>query len=188
MNDAEYAIAACVRNMLEILGEDVNREGLKDTPQRVAKMYVQELFRGLYEDPVEIFDRGVFDETHGELVLVRDIPFYSLCEHHLVPFYGKAHVGYIPYKKALGLSKIARVVRAVAARPSIQERITTQTADLIDQQLEPRGVMVIISAEHLCMSMRGVQAPGTFTTTSAVRGVFRDVPAAREELLALLRG
>ncbi len=178
----EYA----VRLILEAVGEDPNREGLLDTPKRVAKMYA-EVFSGIGKDPKEYFDT-IFSEQHEELVLVKDIPFYSMCEHHLVPFFGKAHVGYIPKGgKVVGLSKLARAVETVAMRPQLQERITTTVADAIVEKLSPYGVMVVVEAEHMCMTMRGVKKPGSKTVTSAVRGIFEKDSAARAEVLSLIK-
>jgi GTP cyclohydrolase IA len=179
-------IEEAVRLILEAIGEDPHREGLIDTPQRVAKMY-EEVFSGLNEDPEEYFET-VFGENHEELVLVKDIPFYSMCEHHLVPFYGKAHVAYLPRNgKVTGLSKLARAVEAVAKRPQLQERITSTIADSIYEKLEPHGVMVIIEAEHMCMTMRGVKKPGSKTLTSASRGIFTNDAAARAEVLSFIK-
>ncbi|MFC3882729.1 GTP cyclohydrolase I FolE [Bacillus songklensis] len=179
-------IEQAVRLILEAIGEDPNREGLLDTPKRVAKMY-EEVFAGLNEDPKEHF-KTVFGEDHEELVLVKDIPFYSMCEHHLVPFYGKAHVAYIPKGgKVTGLSKLARAVEAVARRPQLQERITSTIADSIVETLEPHGVMVVVEAEHMCMTMRGVKKPGAMTVTSAVRGVLETDAAARAEVLSFIK-
>ncbi|WP_110112977.1 GTP cyclohydrolase I FolE [Bacillus sp. CGMCC 1.16541] len=179
-------IEQAVRLLLEAIGEDPNREGLLDTPKRVAKMY-EEVFSGLNEDPKEHF-KTVFGEDHEELVLVKDIPFYSMCEHHLVPFYGKAHVAYIPKGgKVTGLSKLARAVEAVAKRPQLQERITSTVADSIVESLNPHGVMVIVEAEHMCMTMRGVKKPGSMTITSAVRGILETDVAARAEVLSLIK-
>lgn len=179
-----------VRLILEGIGEDPNREGLLKTPSRVARMY-KEVFAGLYEDPAVHFET-TFDEHHEELVIVHDIPFYSMCEHHLVPFFGKAHVAYIPAKSGhiCGISKLARLVDAYARRPQVQERLTSQVADTLMEQLNPQGVIVIMEAEHLCMSMRGVKKPGSKTTTSAVRGIFKSSASAatRAEALSLLMG
>jgi GTP cyclohydrolase I len=178
-------IEKAVKEILIAIGEDIDREGIKDTPARVAKMYA-ELFSGLQKDPgkeISIFH----NEDHEEMVMVKDIPFYSMCEHHLVPFIGKAHIVYIPKKgHVTGLSKLVRVIEAFAKRPQVQERLTTQIADLLMNKLKPHGVFVIIEAEHLCMSMRGVKKPGTITTTSAVRGIFRKNSTTRSEALALL--
>lgn len=179
-------IEQAVRMILEAVGEDPNREGLLDTPKRVAKMYA-EVFAGIGQDPKEYFDT-IFNENHEELVLVKDIPFYSMCEHHLVPFFGKAHVAYIPKGgKVVGLSKLARSVEAVALRPQLQERITTTIADAIVEKLKPYGVMVVVEAEHMCMTMRGVKKPGSKTVTSAVRGIFEKDAAARAEVLSLIK-
>lgn len=179
-----------VRLILEGVGEDPEREGLLKTPERVARMY-EECFAGLYEDPAVHFET-TFDEHHEELVIVRDIPFYSMCEHHLAPFFGKAHVAYVPAKtgRICGISKLARLVDAYAHRPQVQERLTSQVADTLVEQLNPQGVIVIMEAEHLCMSMRGVKKPGSKTTTSAVRGIFEssERAATRAEALSLLMG
>jgi len=177
-----------VRLILEGVGEDVTREGLSGTPGRVADMYA-EIFAGLTQDPAEHF-RVTFDEGHQEMVLVRDIPLYSVCEHHLLPFIGQAHVAYIPGPdgRVCGLSKLARVVDVYAKRPQVQERLTSQIADTIVEHLAPQGVIVVIEAEHLCMSMRGVQKPGAITTTSAVRGIFRTKAATRAEAMSLIKG
>ncbi|SEG97644.1 GTP cyclohydrolase I [Saccharopolyspora kobensis] len=179
---------AAVRELLLAAGEDPEREGLRDTPARVARAY-QELFAGLYTNPDEVLDK-TFDEAHEELVLVRDIPVYSQCEHHLLPFHGYAHVGYIPNEKGrvTGLSKLARLVDLYAKRPQVQERLTSQVADALVRRLEPRGVIVVIDAEHLCMGMRGVRKAGSTTTTSAVRGQFRSSASSRSEALSLIRG
>ncbi|MDQ0232955.1 GTP cyclohydrolase I FolE [Metabacillus malikii] len=180
-------IEQAVVQILEAIGEDPSREGLLDTPKRVAKMY-EEVFSGLNEDPTEHF-KTVFGEDHEELVLVKDIPFYSMCEHHLVPFFGQAHVAYIPKGgKVTGLSKLARAVEAVAKRPQLQERITSTIADSIVSSLDPHGVMVVVEAEHMCMTMRGVKKPGAKTITSAVRGIFHNDAAARAEVLSFIKG
>lgn len=179
-------IEEAVRLILEAIGEDPNREGLLDTPKRVAKMY-EEVFSGINQDPGEYFET-IFQENHEELVLVKDIPFYSMCEHHLVPFYGKAHVAYIPRNgRVTGLSKLARAVEAVSKRPQLQERITSTIADTIMEKLEPYGVMIVIEAEHMCMTMRGVKKPGSKTVTSAVRGIFTKDARARSEVLSLIK-
>jgi GTP cyclohydrolase I len=177
-----------VRLILEGIGEDPEREGLRDTPKRVADMYA-EIFAGIEKDAAEYLS-VTFSEDHQEMVLVRDIPLYSVCEHHLVPFMGRAHVAYIPGKdgRVCGLSKLARVVDVFAKRPQVQERMTSQIAEAILAGLEPQGVMVVIEAEHLCMSMRGVQKPGAITTTSAVRGIFQRNAATRAEALSLIKG
>jgi GTP cyclohydrolase I len=179
-------IEEAVRLILEAIGEDPNREGLLDTPKRVAKMY-EEVFVGLNQDPKEYFET-IFGEEHEELVLVKDIPFYSMCEHHLVPFFGQAHVAYIPRNgKVTGLSKLARAVEAVSRRPQLQERITSTIADSIMETLEPHGVMVVIEAEHMCMTMRGVKKPGSKTVTSAARGTLAKDAQARSEILVLIK-
>ncbi|KAF0208781.1 MAG: GTP cyclohydrolase I FolE [Actinomycetota bacterium] len=177
-----------VRLILEGVGEDPAREGLLDTPRRVASMY-EEIFSGLSQDAAEHF-RVTFNEGHQEMVLIRDIPLYSVCEHHLLPFIGRAHVAYIPGKdgRICGLSKLARVVDVFAKRPQVQERLTSQIAETIVEHLDPQGVMVVIEAEHLCMSMRGVQKPGAITTTSAVRGIFERNIATRAEAMSLIKG
>jgi GTP cyclohydrolase I len=179
-------IEAGVRLILEGIGEDLGREGLVDTPRRVADMY-HEIFAGLKADPAEHFC-VTFNEGHQEMVLVRDIPLYSVCEHHLVPFIGRAHVAYIPSKsgRICGLSKLARVVDVFAKRPQVQERLTSQIADTIVKYLDPVGVIVVIEAEHLCMSMRGVKKAGTETVTSAVRGLFEGNIATRAEAMSLI--
>ncbi|MDP4162249.1 MAG: GTP cyclohydrolase I FolE [Bacillota bacterium] len=179
-------IEQAVRLILEAIGEDPNREGLLDTPKRVAKMY-EEVFSGMNEDPKMHFET-IFGEDHEELVLVKDIPFYSMCEHHLVPFFGKAHVAYIPRNgRVTGLSKLARAVEAVAKRPQLQERITSTIANSIMEKLEPHGVMVVVEAEHMCMTMRGVKKPGSKTITSAVRGEFVNNAIARSEVLSFIK-
>ncbi len=177
-----------VRLILEGIGEDPSREGLARTPERVADMY-EEIFAGIGEDPAQHFC-VTFNEAHQEMVLVRDIPLYSVCEHHLVPFMGRAHVAYIPGKEGriCGLSKLARVVDVFAKRPQVQERMTGQIADTIVENLQPQGVMVVIEAEHLCMSMRGVRKPGAITVTSAVRGIFERSFKTRSEAMALIKG
>jgi GTP cyclohydrolase IA len=180
-------IAAAVTEILEAIGEDPQRDGLKETPRRLANMYA-ELFEGLYLDPVDEID-VVFEVGHDEMIMVRDIPLFSLCEHHLIPFIGKAHVAYIPNEQGqiTGLSKLARVVDTLARRPQVQERLTTQIADAIGDALDPRGVLVVIEAEHLCMSMRGIRKPGSQTVTSAVRGQFRSSEATRAEAMGLIQ-
>jgi GTP cyclohydrolase I len=185
--DTERAKAA-VRELLEAIGEDVGRDGLEDTPKRVAAMY-EELFAGMADDPARHLT-VTFAAEHDEMVMVRDIPFASLCEHHLVPFIGRAHVAYIPGSdgRITGLSKLARLVEDFARRLQVQERMTTQIAETIEQVLEPRGVLVVVEAEHLCMSMRGVKKPGTLTVTSSVRGLFRSDPATRAEAMQFVHG
>lgn len=176
-----------VRIILEGIGEDVGREGLLGTPRRVAEMY-EEIFSGIGQDPFEELG-NMFDENHDEIIMVKDIPFYSLCEHHMVPFVGKAHIAYVPNKsgKIIGLSKIMRVLEIVAKRLQVQERLTSIVANTIMEGIKPRGVMVVIEAEHLCMSMRGVKKPNTLTVTSAVRGLFKNNPASRAEAMALIQ-
>ena len=185
--DQERAEAA-VRELLIAVGEDPDRPGLRDTPARVARAYA-ETFAGLHQDPAEIL-ATTFDEDHDELVLVRDIALYSTCEHHLVPFHGVAHIGYIPGPdgRVTGLSKLARLVEVYARRPQVQERMTTQIADALMSALHPRGVIVVVEAEHLCMAMRGVRKPGTRTVTSAVRGIFKASAATRSEAMSLVLG
>ena len=174
-----------VREILRLIGEDVNREGLLETPARVVRMY-EEIFAGYDADYREIL--GVtFDEKHEELVIVKDIHYYSQCEHHMAPFFGKIHVGYIPSGKIAGLSKFARLVDAVTRRLQVQERITSEIADILEEVLQPHGVMVVVEGEHLCMCARGVKKYGSKTVTSAVRGIFRRDAAARAECLSLLK-
>ncbi|MCH4185072.1 MAG: GTP cyclohydrolase I FolE [Eggerthellaceae bacterium] len=177
-----------VRMILEGIGEDPTRDGLLDTPKRVARMYA-ECCAGLYDNPARYFET-TFDEHHEEMVLVHDIPFYSMCEHHLAPFFGKAHVAYIPSKdgRICGISKLARLVDSYARRPQVQERLTGQIADTLIEQLHPQGAMVVMEAEHLCMSMRGVKKAGSKTTTSAVRGIFAKSHTTRSEALSLILG
>jgi len=177
-----------VGELLEAIGEDRGREGLLATPRRVAAMY-EELFAGVDEDPAGYLT-VTFEANHDEMVMVRDIPFASLCEHHMVPFMGKVHVGYIPGDdgRVTGLSKLARLVDVYARRLQVQERMTTQIADTMESALEPRGVLVVVEAEHLCISMRGVKKPGTLTITSAVRGLFRDDPRTRAEAMQYVHG
>ncbi|GLY68574.1 GTP cyclohydrolase I FolE [Amycolatopsis taiwanensis] len=177
-----------VRELLLACGEDPDRDGLQETPARVARAF-QEMFAGLYLDPDSVLDR-TFDEAHEELVLLTDIPLYSTCEHHLVPFHGVAHVGYIPnaHGKVTGLSKLVRLVDLYARRPQVQERLTSQIADAVDRKLRPRGVIVVIEAEHLCMAMRGIRKPGARTTTSAVRGLLQTSSSTRAEALDLIKG
>jgi GTP cyclohydrolase I len=175
-----------VADILKAIGEDPDREGLQLTPERVADMYA-EIFSGIGRDPKDEID-VVFELGHDEMIMVRDIPFYSICEHHISPMVGKAHVAYIPNElgQITGISKLARVVDVASRRPQVQERLTTQIADAIEQALEPRGVFVVIEAEHLCMTMRGVRKPGSQTVTSAVRGIFRDNDATRAEAMGLI--
>ncbi|MGE5381168.1 MAG: GTP cyclohydrolase I FolE [Methylocystaceae bacterium] len=178
-------IEQAVRMILEAIGENPEREGLRDTPARVARMY-EELFAGLHQDPRQYL-QVVFTEHHDQMIIVKDIPLYSICEHHLVPFVGKAHVVYMPREgKLIGLSKIARVVEVYARRPQVQERLTYQIAETFMEVLNPYGVMVVIEAEHMCMSMRGIRKPGTTTITSAVRGKFEKDNRSRSEALSLI--
>ena len=185
---ASHRIVAAVRELLVALGEDPEREGLVRTPERVAG-FLTEFTSGRDVDPATMLET-VFSAEHDEMIIVRDIPFASLCEHHMVPFVGKAHVGYIPSKtgQVTGLSKLARVVDVVSKRLQMQERLTSQIADAIEGALDPRGVIVIVEAEHMCMSMRGVSKPGHTTVTSAVRGVFRESVATRAEAMAIING
>lgn len=177
-------IAAGVRMILEGLGENIHREGLRGTADRVARMYT-EFFQGLHEEPRDHLT-VVFDEQHDEMVLVKDVPFYSMCEHHLLPFHGKVHAAYIPRGKVVGLSKIARVIEAYARRPQVQERMTSQIADLFMEELEALGVGVVVEASHTCMTMRGVKKPGSLMVTSAMRGIFKTDQATRSEFLSLV--
>ncbi len=180
-------IEHAVKMILEAIGEDPEREGLKETPQRVARMY-QEIFSGIDSDPSSHL-LVQFSEEHEEMIIVKDIPIYSMCEHHLVPFYGKAHIAYIPKGgKITGLSKLARTVDGFCKRPQLQERLTSEVADSVMRNLNPMGVLVVIEAEHMCMTMRGVKKPGTLTLTSAVRGVFKTNQATRAEGFSLIRG
>ena len=184
----EAKIKTAVASIIEAIGEDPKREGLVGTPARVAEMY-GELFMGMDKDPREELAVG-FEMGHREMVVLKDIPFYSMCEHHLLPFYGVAHVGYVPNEEGriVGISKLARVVEIFAKRPQIQERMTTQIADAINETLEPEGVAVVIQAEHLCMIMRGIEKPGSNVVTSAIRGLFRRRADSRAEFLSLIQG
>ena len=179
-------IEKAVREILEAIGEDTARDGLQDTPRRVASMYA-EIFSGLHDDPARHLS-VTFEADHDEMVMVRDIPIFGMCEHHLLPFAGRAHVAYIPGVdgRITGLSKIARLVEGFARRPQVQERLTTQVADALMEKLRPDGVLVMIEAEHLCMSMRGVKKPGALTITSAVRGLFKTNAATRSEAMSLI--
>ncbi len=181
-------IQAAVREILAAIGEDPTRDGLQDTPARVARMYA-EICAGLHQDP-DVHLRTTFEADHDEMVMVRDIPLHSICEHHLAPFIGKAHLAYIPNDdgRVIGLSKFARLVDGYARRPQVQERLTSQIADALQRSLEPKGVMVVIVAEHLCMSMRGVKVAGSTTVTSAVRGLFRTNVATRQEAMRFVQG
>lgn len=180
------AVADAVHQILKGIGEDAQREGLQRTPERVARMY-SELFSGVGIEPESVLD-AMFEADHDEMIMIRDIALYSVCEHHLIPFVGKAHVAYIPNESGCitGLSKLARLVDVLAKRPQVQERLTTQVADAIQKKLDPRGVLVVVEAEHLCMSMRGIRKPGTQTVTSAVRGLFRSNEATRAEAMGLI--
>ncbi|MFA5092362.1 MAG: GTP cyclohydrolase I FolE [Candidatus Omnitrophota bacterium] len=179
-------IEKAVRQILEAIGEDPKRKDLLETPSRVAQMY-EEIFSGIKQNPEKELE-VILDQKHNEIVLLRGIPLYSVCEHHLLPFLGKANIAYIPKNgRVTGLSKLARVVDILARRPQVQERLTTQIADIVMHKLKPLGVMVVIEAEHLCMSMRGVKKPGTMTVTSAVRGIFKENEKTRSEALALMR-
>ncbi|HED24333.1 MAG TPA: GTP cyclohydrolase I FolE [Firmicutes bacterium] len=181
-------IVRAVEMILEAVGEDLHREGLMGTPKRIANMYA-ELFRGLEQDPREHLKTCFVEDGHDEIVLVKDISFYSMCEHHLLPFYGKAHVAYLPAGgRIVGLSKLVRVIDTVSRRPQLQERLTSNVADIITEELKPKGVVVVVEAEHLCMSIRGVGKPGAITVTSAVRGLFRRNPSSREEVFTLIQG
>ena len=182
----ERKIEQAVLSIIEAIGEDPTREGMVGTPRRIAEMYA-ELFMGIGVDPKEELTVG-FEEGHHEMVIIKDIPFYSLCEHHLLPFYGMAHIGYIPKGRVVGASKLARVVEILAKRPQIQERLTTQIAETIVEALEPNGVAVVIQAEHMCMTLRGVKKPGSNIITSANRGLFRTRAATRAEFLSLVQG
>jgi GTP cyclohydrolase I len=182
----QAAVREAVRRILDAIGEDAGREGLRETPRRIAEMYA-ELFAGLSQDPRDVLSTG-FQESHREMVILKDIPFYSLCEHHFLPFHGRAHVGYVPEGRIVGASKIARAVDILARRPQLQERLTGQIADAVMDALAPDGVAVVIEAEHLCMTMRGVQKAGTTLVTSAIRGGFRRRAVTRSEFLSLVRG
>lgn len=180
-------IERAVRMLLEAIGEDPDRPGIAETPARVAREF-DEIFAGLLVDPADVLSVA-FDEAHDEIVMMRDIPFHSICEHHLVPFTGHAHVAYLPNDQGqvTGLSKLARLVDVCAKRPGLQERMTSMIADAMERALKPRGVMVVVEARHLCMEMRGIRKPGAETVTSTVRGIFRSDPRTRSEALALLR-
>lgn len=180
-------IEKAVYQLLEALGENPQREGLIDTPKRVAKMY-QEMFVGLTEDPKDQFT-AVFTENHDEVVLVKDIPFYSMCEHHLVPFYGVAHVAYLPSDgRVTGLSKLARAVEVASKRPQLQERLTNQVAIALEEALHPKGIFVMVEAEHMCMTMRGIKKPGSKTVTTVAKGIFKTDKEERREILSLIQG
>ena len=178
-------IEKAVREIIEALGEDPDREGLIETPERVARFYA-EVFSSIHEDPGEVVDAFFGEEHYQEIVMVREIPFYSMCEHHFVPFHGQAHVAYLPKGRVTGLSKLARLVEGFARRPQMQERLTAQVANCLYERLDPHGVLVVVEAEHLCMSMRGVKKAGAKTVTSAVRGTMESNPATRAEAMSLL--
>ena len=182
----QVRIQKAIREILLAIGENPDREGLIETPARVARMY-SEIFAGVHADPA-IHLKKTFTQQHDEMVLVKDIDFSSCCKHHLVPFLGKAHIGYLPNGKVIGLSKLARVVDGIAKRPQVQERMTEEIAELIMRELQPRGVGVILEATHLCMTIRGVKKPGASTVTSAMRGLFKTNPMTRSELMALVFG
>ncbi len=180
-------IEKAVRYILEAIGENPKRKDLQETPSRVAEMY-EEIFSGVNKDPAKELE-VILDQKHHEIILLKGVPLYSTCEHHLLPFLGRAHIAYIPKNgRVTGLSKLARVVDILARRPQVQERLTTQIAEIIMSKLKPLGVMVVLEAEHMCMSMRGVKKPGTLTVTSAVRGIFKDNEKTRSEALALIKG
>jgi GTP cyclohydrolase I len=178
-------IERAVREILAAIGEDPDRDGIRETPARVARMYA-ELFGGLHSDPARHLKK-TFEETYDELVLIRDISFNSMCEHHLLPFIGTAHVGYIPKGSVVGISKLARIVEEISHRPQVQERMTAQVADLLEE-LDPKGVIVVIEAEHSCMTIRGIRKPGAVTITSAVRGLFKQNVSSRAEAMSLITG
>lgn len=182
--DHQRAVAA-VRELLIAVGEDPERDGLKETPERVARMYA-EMFAGLHKNPATVLHK-TFVEKYDEMVLVRDISFESMCEHHLLPFFGKAHIAYLPNGKIVGLSKLARVVEIFSRRPQVQERMTEDVADLLMNELDAKGVGVVLAAAHTCMSIRGIRKPGSITTTSAMRGTFKTNPATRSEFMALIQ-
>jgi len=184
----EAVIRKAVTDIIKAIGEDPSREGLRDTPQRVAEMYA-ELFEGLPKDPKKELEVG-FELGHREMVVLKDIPFYSMCEHHLLPFYGVAHVGYIPNEEGriVGISKLARVVETIARRPQVQERMTTEIADAVTEGIQATGVAVVVQAEHMCVVMRGIKKPGSNVITSAIRGSFHTNPASRAEFFSLIQG
>jgi GTP cyclohydrolase IA len=181
----QAAIEGAVRTILRAIGESPAREGLVGTPRRIAAMYA-ELFSGLHVDPTGLLTVGFEEDRHKEMVIVKDIPFTSMCEHHFLPMYGLAHVGYIPNGRIVGISKIARVLEVLARRPQVQERLTSQVADLLMEGLKPRGAGVVVEATHLCMTMRGVRKPGSRVVTSATRGLFRENPSTRAEFMSLI--
>jgi len=185
--EAQGGIEDSIRRVLEYIGEDPDREGLAKTPHRVARAYAY-LTKGYAEDPKAVINQAMFTEDYQEMVLVKDIDFFSLCEHHLLPFYGRAHVAYLPKRRIVGLSKVARLVEVFSRRLQVQERLTTQLANTVMEELDPRGVGVIVRAEHLCMRMRGVEKPNSVVTTSAMLGAFRTNQATREEFITLVNG
>ena len=178
-------IVKAIEMIIEAIGEDRNREGLRDTPERIADMF-EEIFKGLYTNPRELLKSQFVEEKHQEMVILRNISFFSMCEHHFLPFFGKAHVGYIPNGRIVGISKIARVVDILARKPQLQERLTSEIADTIFEELKPLGLGVVIEAEHLCMVMRGIKKPGSLIVTSAIRGSFRKYASTRSEFLYLI--
>ncbi len=180
------AVEKAVRELLRAIGENPAREGLEGTPRRIAEMY-REVFAGMDQDPRDILSVG-FEEGHEEMVVVKDIPFFSMCEHHLLPFHGVAHVGYIPKGRVVGISKLARAVELFARRPQVQERLSSQIADAVMEVVKPHGVAVVMEAEHLCMTMRGIKKPGSKVVTSANRGIFRTRPATRAEFMSIVTG
>lgn len=184
----EAKIKSAINEIIKAIGDDPKREGLVGTPERIAEMYA-ELFEGMGQEPREELKVG-FEHGHREMVILRDIPFYSMCEHHLLPFYGVAHIGYIPNEEGriIGISKLARVVEIISKRPQLQERMTTEIADAIMDALNPDGVAVVIQAEHLCMIMRGIKKPGSNVITSAIRGIFKRKAASRAEFFAIIQG
>lgn len=179
-------IKKAVSSIIEAIGEDAEREGLVDTPRRVAQMY-EEFFSGLTQDPAKVLETG-FEEGHQEMVILRDIPFFSICEHHFLPFYGIAHIGYMPNGRVVGASKLARALDILSRRPQIQERLTDQIVEIIYKTIQPEGVAAVISAEHMCMSIRGVKKSGSKVVTSASRGTFKTQAASKQEFFSLLRG
>jgi GTP cyclohydrolase I len=179
-------IEKAVKSILKAIGEDPSREGLRETPRRIAEMYA-DIFSGVGVDPCEVLTVG-FDEGHHEMVIIKDIPFYSMCEHHFLPFFGLVHVGYIPNGRIVGASKLPRAVDILAKRPQLQERLTSQIAEAIEDVIQPKGVGVVIKAEHMCMTMRGVKKPGSKIVTSAMRGNFRSRAATRAEFMSLVSG
>ncbi|MFC6332827.1 GTP cyclohydrolase I FolE [Paenibacillus septentrionalis] len=174
-----------IKEILKLIGEDVEREGLIETPARVTRMY-EEIFAGYEVEPREVLG-AVFDENHEELVIVKDIVYYSQCEHHMAPFFGKVHIGYLPSGKIVGLSKLARLVEAVTRRLQVQERITSTIANVLDEELDPQGVFVVVEGEHLCMCARGIKKPGSKTVTTAARGLYQHDPALRSEFMQLIK-